>query len=160
MKLIQRTFLLILLALVVVSQSYQGYAARVRGYYRKNGTYVAPYERSSSSSKSSRSSSYSSSSYSGYSATPVSGGYYSQPRSYNVYQQRQTQGPRAFSKGMKRQKYHEQGGNCSHCGVHGSMSYMEADHVIPYSKGGKTEYSNLQILCRPCNRSKSNRSFR
>ena len=31
------------------------------------------------------------------------------------------------------------------------------DLLEPYSKGGKTEYSNLQMLCAPCNRSKGNR---
>lgn len=31
---------------------------------------------------------------------------------------------------------------------------MEYDHIIPLFQGGKTELSNLQILCRKCNRSK------
>ncbi len=34
---------------------------------------------------------------------------------------------------------------------------MEFDHIVPLSKGGRTELSNLQILCRKCNRSKGNR---
>lgn len=33
---------------------------------------------------------------------------------------------------------------------------LEVDHIIPISKGGKTEASNLQTLCWRCNRSKSN----
>lgn len=32
---------------------------------------------------------------------------------------------------------------------------LEVDHIIPISKGGKTEPSNLQTLCWKCNRSKS-----
>ena len=32
---------------------------------------------------------------------------------------------------------------------------LEMDHIVPVSKGGKTEESNLQILCRRCNRAKS-----
>ena len=32
---------------------------------------------------------------------------------------------------------------------------LEIDHIIPISKGGKTEESNLQTLCWKCNRSKS-----
>ena len=30
-----------------------------------------------------------------------------------------------------------------------------AEHIIPWSKGGKTEYGNLQILCVKCNCKKS-----
>jgi len=32
---------------------------------------------------------------------------------------------------------------------------LEMDHIVPVSKGGKTEESNLQTLCRRCNRAKS-----
>lgn len=35
---------------------------------------------------------------------------------------------------------------------------LEVDHIIPVSKGGKTEASNLQTLCWRCNRLKSNKS--
>ena len=34
---------------------------------------------------------------------------------------------------------------------------LEVDHIVPISKGGKTEASNLQTLCWRCNRSKSNK---
>lgn len=33
---------------------------------------------------------------------------------------------------------------------------LEVDHIIPISKGGKTEACNLQTLCWRCNRAKSN----
>lgn len=32
---------------------------------------------------------------------------------------------------------------------------MEADHIIPWHKGGKTEKENCQMLCMKCNRTKS-----
>ena len=34
---------------------------------------------------------------------------------------------------------------------------LEVDHIVPVSKGGKTEASNLQTLCWRCNRKKSNK---
>lgn len=33
---------------------------------------------------------------------------------------------------------------------------FEADHIVPYSSGGKTVWDNLQVICRKCNRKKSN----
>jgi hypothetical protein len=43
------------------------------------------------------------------------------------------------------------GGRCRRC--RRSIN-LEMDHIVPVSKGGKTEESNLQILCRHCNRAK------
>lgn len=34
---------------------------------------------------------------------------------------------------------------------------IEIDHIIPISKGGPTHESNLRVLCRKCNRNKSNK---
>ena len=31
---------------------------------------------------------------------------------------------------------------------------LEIDHIVPVSKGGRTEEVNLQTLCRRCNRRK------
>lgn len=36
------------------------------------------------------------------------------------------------------------------------LRLLEADHNTPFSQGGKTVWENMQLLCRPCNRSKSN----
>ena len=44
------------------------------------------------------------------------------------------------------------GGQCVQCQ---SKSFLEYDHIIPIAKGGATSYENLQILCRSCNRHKS-----
>ena len=37
---------------------------------------------------------------------------------------------------------------CKYCG---STQNLEIDHIIPISKGGKSEYNNLQTLCHRCN---------
>ena len=44
------------------------------------------------------------------------------------------------------------GGRCRRCR---RTINLEMDHIVPVSKGGKTEESNLQTLCRRCNQAKS-----
>lgn len=34
--------------------------------------------------------------------------------------------------------------------------YLEVDHIIPFSCGGRDELSNYQTLCQDCNRAKGN----
>ena len=36
----------------------------------------------------------------------------------------------------------------------GSNEDLEYDHIVPYSRGGKTTYRNLQLLCQRHNRMK------
>ncbi len=43
------------------------------------------------------------------------------------------------------------GARCRRCRT---AANLEVDHIIPISKGGTTEESNLQTLCRRCNRRK------
>ena len=64
---------------------------------------------------------------------------------------------RAFDKKIKRRKYEEQDGVCAGCGESFTMEEMEADHIDPWSEGGKTEIENCQMLCKPCNRRKSSK---
>ena len=64
---------------------------------------------------------------------------------------------RAFSDKIKRQKYEQQGGHCTHCGEHHEIKGMEADHIIPWSQGGGTLLENCQMLCVKCNREKSDK---
>lgn len=49
--------------------------------------------------------------------------------------------------------------SCVNCGAspakHPSVE-LHIDHIIPWSKGGLTEISNLQTLCQKCNLGKSN----
>ena len=66
-------------------------------------------------------------------------------------------GIRAFSDSQKRTAYEQQGGVCPHCGKKYEYEEMEGDHINPWSKGGKTELTNLQMLCQACNRRKSSK---
>jgi hypothetical protein len=63
---------------------------------------------------------------------------------------------RAFTDSQKRAAYEKQNGICSKCGKHFELREMEADHITPWSKGGKTNLDNCQMLCQDCNRRKSN----
>jgi len=63
----------------------------------------------------------------------------------------------AFELGMKHKVYEQQAGICANCNEHFGIDAMEADHITPWSKGGKTVEENCQMLCRKCNREKSNK---
>ena len=61
---------------------------------------------------------------------------------------------RAFTDSQKRAAYERQKGICSKCKNHFELSGMEADHITPWSIGGKTNPDNCQMLCKDCNRRK------
>lgn len=63
---------------------------------------------------------------------------------------------RQFDEDDKITRYHEQGGICTICKKPFAFTDMQGDHRIPWSKGGKTEYANLDMLCIRCNQDKSN----
>jgi len=64
---------------------------------------------------------------------------------------------RLFSNTMKRQAYERQKGICAKCRKHFDITEMEADHITPWSKGGKTTAENCKMLCTSCNRTKSDK---
>ena len=64
---------------------------------------------------------------------------------------------RAFTPNMKREAFERQEGICPVCGKTFKIEEMEADHITPWSKGGKTIPENCQMLCKDCNRRKSGR---
>ena len=64
---------------------------------------------------------------------------------------------RAFDNHMKRTAYEKQKGICSHCEKHFNIEDMEGDHITPWSEGGKTLAENCQMLCKECNRKKSDK---
>jgi 5-methylcytosine-specific restriction endonuclease McrA len=64
---------------------------------------------------------------------------------------------RVFDDKDKQRKYYEQGKKCPICGKTFEYSEMRGDHIKPWSKGGRTEYDNLQMLCADCNGKKSDK---
>ena len=61
---------------------------------------------------------------------------------------------RHISQSVKDDVWNRDGGVCVQCG---SNQNIEFDHIIPHSKGGSNTYRNIQLLCEPCNRSKSDK---
>jgi hypothetical protein len=62
-------------------------------------------------------------------------------------------GLRTFTENQKLEAYERQGGICPMCGEHYEFEEMDADHILPWSKGGKTTAENCQVLCIRDNRS-------
>ncbi len=63
---------------------------------------------------------------------------------------------RYITVGTKQVVYTRDGGICQCCGSSQSLEY---DHIMPFSCGGTSSVSNIQLLCLQCNRSKSNSCY-
>jgi hypothetical protein len=59
---------------------------------------------------------------------------------------------RHITQQVKDDVWNRDNGKCVICG---SNENLEFDHIIPFSEGGANTYRNIQLLCQPCNRSKS-----
>jgi len=64
---------------------------------------------------------------------------------------------RAFPEDIKLAVWEKQEHICVNCGKEFDFEFMEADHITPWSKGGRTVADNCQMLCRECNRRKGNK---
>ena len=56
--------------------------------------------------------------------------------------------------GLKRRLMRRQANTCVYCGHRRRAPSMEIDHIIPAVRGGSNDESNLQVICRQCNRRK------
>ena len=64
---------------------------------------------------------------------------------------------RSFPEDIKLVVWENQKHKCKSCGKELDYEFMEGDHITPWSKGGRTVIDNCQMLCRECNRTKSNK---
>ena len=62
---------------------------------------------------------------------------------------------RNFDEAQRQVIYRRDKGICQKCGKQCEWNDWEADHIVPWSKGGKTEIENGQALCPTCNSKKS-----
>jgi len=53
--------------------------------------------------------------------------------------------------------FHRDACKCVFCGRSAKKVQLEVDHIVPFSKGGSNDLSNLQTLCIDCNRGKGAR---
>lgn len=50
------------------------------------------------------------------------------------------------------------GGRCQYCGRAFPLRELSVDHVLPRSRGGRTEWSNVVAACHRCNNRKADRT--
>ena len=62
-------------------------------------------------------------------------------------------------KGIRHEVFKRDSYKCSECGKSKNDGPLEIDHILPISKGGTDELSNLRTLCKICNREKSDLIF-
>lgn len=58
---------------------------------------------------------------------------------------------------LRRSIFQRDNFTCGYCGYIGGE--LECDHVLPISRGGGHETTNLQTACKPCNRSKRDKTL-
>lgn len=46
---------------------------------------------------------------------------------------------------------------CQYCGAHPGKDSLTIDHILPRSRGGRTDWENVATACGTCNRKKGNR---
>jgi 5-methylcytosine-specific restriction endonuclease McrA len=56
--------------------------------------------------------------------------------------------------------YARDGYRCQYCGVKPPPKQLNYDHVVPRSKGGKTDWYNIVAACIPCNLRKGNKTLK
>jgi 5-methylcytosine-specific restriction endonuclease McrA len=65
--------------------------------------------------------------------------------------------PRYYVKFNRRNIYQRDHFTCQYCGQKLPREALTIDHIIPRSRGGKTNWTNVVLACSPCNAKKGNR---
>lgn len=71
------------------------------------------------------------------------------------YDKKDVNNNRLFSKKIISDQLKEQDYKCKLCNCDLSNIQYEGDHIIKWCNGGKTDKSNLQVLCKPCHYKKN-----
>lgn len=82
------------------------------------------------------------------------------PERRNVYRQNRRAGTKGGTKPSDiNRMLIEQSCRCTICKVDFSDTGYHIDHIIPVTRGGMNDPSNLQLLCPTCNRKKGNKTM-
>lgn len=81
---------------------------------------------------------------------------YIKKRGENIWEYRTLSGG-VIPGSMRYELLKEANGKCLLCGISAKERPLDVDHILPRSKGGSDDKSNLQVLCSKCNRGKSNK---
>jgi hypothetical protein len=76
-----------------------------------------------------------------------------------LHQARKTKSRKGIGPKLRRDVMQRDNYTCKECGASPAISkgvFLEIDHIIPVSKGGGNEITNLQTLCDACNAGKGN----
>ena len=65
---------------------------------------------------------------------------------------------RRLPKFRKKVLFNRDGWRCQYCGCRVNRETAEVEHVVPVSRGGGSSWSNCTTSCRPCNKSKADRT--
>jgi 5-methylcytosine-specific restriction endonuclease McrA len=70
---------------------------------------------------------------------------------------RDPRGQRTASLALRFAVFRRDSYTCQYCGRRAPEFPLHVDHVVAWSRGGKTELANLQTACNECNLGKSDR---
>lgn len=59
----------------------------------------------------------------------------------------------------RRTLYKRDNNTCQYCGIKPGTAELSVDHIIPKSKGGKTDWENVCLSCTDCNRKKGDKTM-
>lgn len=68
--------------------------------------------------------------------------------------------PRSVSKEKRNRVYKRDRNRCRYCGIHFKPEHLTVDHIMPLSKGGTNDLSNLVTACVDCNTAKGSKLLR
>ena len=68
-----------------------------------------------------------------------------------------SRGSRAASPALRFTVFRRDSYSCQYCGRRAPEFQLHVDHIVPWSRGGKTEIANLRTACSECNLGKSDR---
>lgn len=87
------------------------------------------------------------------------------PRGYDIWKARGHRMRKPENEGRKKEKhlykeilYEAQQGKCHGCLHHFPLALLTIDHIVARSRGGENSLENYQLLCKPCNQLKADRT--